>query len=169
MAKTSFWQTTVDEAIENGLVAGRHAGLSGDALRKFVSKDFYPFFDRANHPYKVWLRTIAATRFDREDIVDVVRLAWIRPHHDHDGWYGRAVGGAQLVIFLLPDEVEVRLGRIHVPSRVGYTFPPAIRFDLPGSPACSVVEVAEALEATGLFCFRKVDLAAVDAETQQLV
>lgn len=49
------WRVAAHEAIEAALAAGRALALEGRALELHVSRHGYPFGERRNHPYRVWL------------------------------------------------------------------------------------------------------------------
>lgn len=56
-AKASDWRRMARDIIRDGArqVVSLHPGITRRDLRRWVSRYFYPFGARENHPYKVWL------------------------------------------------------------------------------------------------------------------
>jgi hypothetical protein len=53
-APSTPWRQAANEAITAAIAEAKALGLEGRALELHVSRA-YPFGDRANHPYRVWL------------------------------------------------------------------------------------------------------------------
>jgi hypothetical protein len=49
------WRERAHEAITAAIAAAKELGLEGRALELHVSRKGYPFGERCNHPYRVWL------------------------------------------------------------------------------------------------------------------
>lgn len=62
----SIWREHAAKVISRAIteLAITHPDLSGDALKKKISADFYPFGPREYHPYKIWLDELKRT-FER--------------------------------------------------------------------------------------------------------
>jgi hypothetical protein len=54
MSQRFTWRMEAAAVISEALEEGRAQGLEGKSLARFVSKA-YPFGERTNYPYKVWL------------------------------------------------------------------------------------------------------------------
>jgi hypothetical protein len=54
----SYWRQKSRAVIEAALAEGRAKGLEGKALERHVS-DAYPFGERLNWPYQIWLNEFA--------------------------------------------------------------------------------------------------------------
>lgn len=143
-------------AILNGIIAGRHKGLDGAPLKRFVSREFYPFGERENYPYKVWLRHIKNYRFEAVSVVEVVSLRSIPLDARGSLWCGKIVGGESIGIRYAAGELIVKLSRNQHVFHGPY---PALtlRIAEPECHACELVEAIQVLEATGLFDFSRVD------------